>query len=250
MNESFGVRAKRMLVRLVVVLAVVVLGGAAVVLLSQLNARTYSLREESGTLAVMKGRNLPVGAVPWRPGDAALADAYAPIPLEGQDVTELAQRRFSDRDELDRALFALLERLAGQRITSEEPAALERGLYFVRRAEHLSGISEDQRRSLKAMQAEVAFYLARSRLDDARKMVADALVQLRLAAESSGHNARAANQMLTEVEPQAKALEESLRKAVHTLSSPQVEPAQPAPPVPGTSTPPAPETGAPTGGTP
>ena len=118
MNESFGVRAKRMLVRLVVVLAVVVLGGAAVVLLSQLNARTYSLREESGTLAVMKGRNLPVGAVPWRPGDAALADAYAPIPLEGQDVTELAQRRFSDRDELDRALFALLERLAGQRITS------------------------------------------------------------------------------------------------------------------------------------
>jgi signal transduction histidine kinase len=240
MNESFGVRAKRMLVRLVVLLVVVLLGGAALVLLSQLNARTYSLREEGGALEVMKGRNLPMGSVPYRPGDAALADTYAPIPLEGQDVTELLQRRFSDRDELDRALFALVERLAGQRITSDVPETLERGLYFVRRAERLSGISEDQRRSLKAMQAEVAFYLARTRLDDARQTVAEALVQLRLAAESNGRNARAANQMLSEVEPQAKALEESLRKAVYTLSAPAGEAEKPAPPAPE---PPAPGTG-------
>ena len=48
-------------------------------------------------LVVMKGRMLPTGAAPFRPGDARLADAYAPIPLEGRDVSSLMEQRFTER---------------------------------------------------------------------------------------------------------------------------------------------------------
>ena len=90
----------------------------------------------------------------------------------------------------------------------------------MRRAEKLSGITEEQQRTLRRIQGEAAFYQARYRLDEARRLTAEAMVQLRLAAESPNQNARAANQMLVEVGPAARALEESLRRAVHTLSSP------------------------------
>lgn len=227
-NDTFGSRAKRTFTRLITALIVLGLAGLAAVLLSRLNARTYSLEVREGQLVVMKGRNLPMGAVPFRPSDPQLLDAYAPIPLEGQDASSLVSQSFSDRDDLDRALFSLLERLAAPRIASDDPKALEQGLLYVRRAEKLSGITEGQRQTLKAMLAEVSFYIARTRLDDARRLVSEALHQLKLAAESDNRHARAANQMLTEVEPHAKALEVSLRTAVHSLS-------QPAPATPGPS---------------
>ncbi|MDQ3265932.1 MAG: IF-2 protein [Myxococcota bacterium] len=218
-TDSFGVRAKRTATRLMVVLVILGLAGVAAVLLSQLNARTYSLVQEGGALVVMKGRMLPMGSQPFRPSDPALLDAYANIPLEGQGAGSILDRSFSERDELDRALFEVLQRLAVPRLSGSDPAELERGLYYVRRAEKLSGITEEQRTVLKKMQAEVSFYLARTKLDDARKLVAEGLSQLKLASESGSGNARAAHQMIAEVEPSAKALEDSLRRAVHSLSS-------------------------------
>lgn len=244
-TDSFGIRAKRTFTRLVVVLVILGLAGVAAVLLSQLNARTWTLGQEAGTLVVLKGRMLPVGAEPFRPSDPALADAYAPIPLEGQPVGTLLERKFSDRDELDRALFELLERLAVERITSSDPRELERGLYFVRRAERLSGITEEQRTVLKKLQAEVSFYLARTKLDDARKLIAEGMAQLRLAADSQSRNARAAHQMIAEVEPVAQSLEEALRRAVHSISEAPPPRSMPesggAPDRPAPTTPPAPD---------
>lgn len=261
-TDSFGIRAKRTFTRLVVVLVILGLAGVAAVLLSQLNSRTWTLGQEAGALVVMKGRMLPMGAEPFRPSDPALADAYAPIPLEGQPVGTLLERKFSDRDELDRALFELLERLAMERITSNDPRELERGLYFVRRAERLSGITEEQRTVLKKLQAEVSFYLARTKLDDARKLIAEGMAQLKLAADSQSRNARAAHQMIAEVEPVAQNLEEALRRAVHSISeappprsAPETNaapdrPAEGTPPPPDAQqgTPPAPGAPPPSGG--
>ncbi|NRD68896.1 IF-2 protein, partial [Corallococcus exiguus] len=158
-----------------------------------------------------------------------LSDAYAPLPLEGQDVTLLTQQKFTDRDDLDRALFPLLETLARPRIASGEPAKVERGLYYLRRAEKLSGITEEQRRSLQSMLTDVAFYQARQKLEDARRLVSEGLAQLKLAAESENRHARAANQMLTTVGPTARDLEEALRRAVHSESAPDNTPVAPAP---------------------
>ena len=227
---GFGRRLARTLTHLVVGLGVLALGGAVLFLLSQLNARTFTLEVQEDRLIIMKGRLLPAGALPFHPADPGLADAYAPLPLDGQPPGSLLERRFTERDELDRALFDLLERLARPRVMSDDPQALERGLYYVRRAEKLGGLSEEQRRTLGNLQAEVSFFLARSRLDDARRQLVEALAQLRLAADSRGRHARSANQMLSEVEPSVKALEESLRRAVHSLSAPP--PPSTAPPSP------------------
>jgi hypothetical protein len=154
---------------------------------------------------------LPTGAVPYRPGDARLADAYAPLPVEGRDVSDLLTQKFTEREELDRALFPLLESLARPRVQSEEPAQLEKGLYYLRRATLLSGLTEEQRRTLETMKADVAFYQARQKLEEARRSVTEALTQLELAAESRNRNTQRANQMLTTVGPLARSLEKALR---------------------------------------
>jgi hypothetical protein len=218
--QPFGQRAKTALVRLVVVLLVLALAGAVVVLLSRLNARTYSIEQRGQELVVLKGRNLPFGAAPYLPSDPRLVDAYAPIPFEGVAPESLVGVTFEDREALDRALFEVLIDRAELRITSEDTREQEEALLAMRRAEKLNGITEEQQLSLRRVQAEAAFYQARYRLDEARRLTAEAMVQLRLAAESSTQNARAANQMLAEVSPAARALEEALRRAVHVLSGP------------------------------
>ncbi|MBZ4419003.1 IF-2 protein [Myxococcus sp. RHSTA-1-4] len=244
-QQGFGYRAKRTFTRLLVFTLILGLGGLVVFFRSQLNARTFTLALMDGQLVVMKGRNAPAGALPYRPGDPRLADAYAPIAVEGQDVTALVQRSFTERDELDRALFPLLEALARPRIASDEPARVDQGLYYLRRAEKLSGITEEQRLTLQKLMTDVAYYQARQKLEDARRLVSDALTQLRLAAESESRHARSANQMLSTVSPAARDLEEALRRAVHTLSGPQEAP-RPAPEAP-VAPPPAPAGGTPEG---
>jgi len=228
---GFGRRAGRAFTRFLITVVVMGLAGAVAYLVSMLNARTFTLEQQDGNLVVMKGRMFPVGAAPFHPSDAFQADAYAPVSLEGQPVSSaLLQQRFTERDELDRALFDVLEKLSRPRVDSEDPKALDQGLYYLRRAGKLSGITDEQRRSLKQLEAEVAFYQARQKLEDARRLVAEALTQLRLAGESKGRNARSANQMLSEVEPSAKGLSDSLRKAVHSLSAPaEVSPPPEAP---------------------
>jgi hypothetical protein len=236
-GQGFGARLARAFKQLVLTLLVLGMAAAVAFLLSQLNARTFTLAVQSDQLVVMKGRMLPWGAVPYRPSDSRLADTYAPIPLEGHAVTSLLTQRFTERDELDRALFPVLEALARPRIATDEPAVVERGVYYLRRAERLSGLSEEQRTALKRMMAEVAYYQARQKLDEARKLIAEALAQLKLASESENRHSSNATQMLSKVTPSTNALEQALREAVHTLSAPRAkETPEPAP-----ATPPAPE---------
>jgi hypothetical protein len=53
------------------------------------------------------------------------------------------------------------------------------------------------------------------------------MAQLQIAADSNDRHARSAHQMLLEINEPTKALEEALRKAVHSLSAPAVEPGKP-----------------------
>ena len=217
--------------RLVVVLLVLGLGGAVVFLLSQLNARTYTLEFLDGKLLVMKGRMLPLGTEAYRPSDPVMADAYAPIDTHGHPPGRLLEQKFTEREELDRGLFELMEGLARPRVVSDDPKELEEGIYYLRRLEKLTGITDSQRKTRTSLESEVAYYQARLRLDDARRAIGEALVQLKVAADSASHNARSANQMMLVVEPAAQGLEEALRKAVHLLSQSPVEDAKAVPPV-------------------
>jgi hypothetical protein len=218
--------------RFLIFIIVLALAGAVVWLLSRLNARTFAVEVVDNQLVVMKGLPFPIGMERYRPPDALQKEAYAPIPLEGTSVGRLVEERFSDREELDRALFDVVARIASTRIASDDPLTLQRGLNFLRRAQKLSGLSEEQRATLKGMETDVAFYLARAKLDDARRSIAEAMAQLKIAAGAQNRHARSANQMMSEVQPKANALEEALRRAVHTLSAPatssaSAEPIQP-----------------------
>jgi hypothetical protein len=212
-QPSFGVRLLRAFRNLVLLTLFVGLAGAALYALSVVNSRTYSLEVRNGQLVVLKGRMLPMGAEPWAPADPALVDAYAPLNLEGNTAVAVVGQRFAERDELDRALFQVVELLARPRLTSDAPKDLDQALALVRRAEKLKGLSEAQRTSLKQMQSELAFYLAQARLDDARRQLEEALTQLKLAAESDSKHKSEASLVLLAVEPQVKLLSTTLRTA-------------------------------------
>jgi len=241
-SDSLGRRAGRAFTRLVVTLLVLALLGAVGFLLSQLNARTFTLQQQDGKLLVMKGRMLPVGSEPYRPSDPALAAAYAPFELFGGSPAGLEGARFDERDAMDRALFQLLEGLTRPRLVSDDPAVLSQGLVALGRMQKLGGITDEQRKTLRSLEAEVAFFQARTRLDQARRDIAEAVTQLRIAADSAGRHARAAHRMLGAVEAPAAALEEALRRAVYTLDSDTPDGSTPAVPTgpgsaPGSGTP-------------
>jgi hypothetical protein len=235
---SLGRRTARTMGRLLVTLLVVALSGGVLFLLSELNSRSFSLQQVGDHLVVNKGRFLPMGARPYYPDDPEVAEAYAPLPLQGVLPPGLTERTFNDRESLDRALFDVIDQMARPKLASDTPEVLEQGLAYLRRAERLAGISPEQRTRLAQMQAEVAFFQARRKLDAARKQIAEALAQLKLAAQSNSRHARQAHTMLTELGPLGQSLEEALRKAVVTppASTPPPEAATP----PAAETPPAP----------
>ena len=223
-GASFGTRLFRAFRNLVVLALVLGLGGAATYALSLLNSRTYGLDVRDGLLVVLKGRMMPWGAELWQPAEPDVADAYAPLELQGNTALVVTGTKYNERDELDRAIFGVIELLAKPRVQSDLAKDLEQGLYYVRRAERLHGLSEEQKHTLGRMQSDLAFYLARSRLDDARKQLESALGQLKQAADSENKHQREANQMLLLVEPQVKSLSDSLHAAVHQLSQPAPSP--------------------------
>jgi hypothetical protein len=227
-SDSLGRRAGRAFTRLVVTLVVLSLIGAVGFLLSQLNARTFTLQQQDGKLLVMKGRMLPMGSEPYRPSEPALAAAYAPFDLLGGTAAGLEGARFEERDAMDRALFQFLEGLARPRLVSDDSAVLSQGLVALGRMQKLGGITDEQRKTLRSLESEVAFFQARTRLDQARRDVAEAVTQLQISADSGTRHARAAHRMLAAVQPAATALEDALRRAVYTLDSDASDTATPA----------------------
>jgi hypothetical protein len=216
--STFGQRAGHAFRRLLVTLLVLALAGIVCVLLARDNARTFSLKVEGGRLLVQKGRMLPWGSGPYRPTDPSLADVYAPIDLSGASVGAVESDRFEDRDELDRALFRILEQAARPKLLSDDTQVVASGMALLHRMDRLQGASEEQRRTLRGLELDVAYDQARIRFEDARRAVAEGLSELRIAADSPTRRARAAHAMLVKVEPAASALEEVLRQVVVTLA--------------------------------
>jgi hypothetical protein len=218
--------------RLLTFLAVVALLGLVSFLASERNARTYSVEVRSDQLVVLKGRMLPVGTARWAPSDPALAETYAPIPLEGYRVeSSLLAKRFDDRDELDRALFGVLEQLARPRLDSDEPKTLERGFAYLRRAKRLPGITQEQRTSLGRMESELSWYQARLKLEQARQLLSEALSQLEIAGTGRNRNSEKANQLAARIAAPTRQYEDVLRRSLAGVPlsgevQPEVEPTQ------------------------
>jgi hypothetical protein len=223
--SGFFARAWSFIKTLTVSAVVLASMGGALWALSRLNEKRFRVEARAGQLVVLKGRALPTGFEPYLPSDPALADTYAPVDTLGAraDLDQI----FDDRDALDRALFSVLETQARPRVTSTSPAELAQGLALLRRAERLNGITEAQRSTLRALRAEVSFFVAQNTLEQSQRSVDEALAQLRLATQHDAKHAKEATQMLLAVEPHAKAFSDALRAAIHQLPSPAVTPATP-----------------------
>lgn len=236
-GPSFLSRLGRALRNLVLFAVVVAAATGGLYAASLLNARTWSLEVQGGQLIVTKGKMLPTGTEPFQPADPMLAEAYAPLDLNGNTALAVVGTKYEDRDELDRALFSVIELLAKPRVASDAKRDLDTGVALVKRAEALRGLSEQQRASLKTLKAEVAYFLAKQRIDDARKQLDEALQQLKLAADADARHKKDATQMLLAIEPQVKSLSDTLRAALQGLPPPPAvvpapAPQQPAPPPP------------------
>ncbi|MBM4784489.1 MAG: IF-2 protein [Archangiaceae bacterium] len=229
-QSSFLRRLGRAFRNLVIFAVVVAAATGGLYAASLLNSRTWSLEVQGGQLIVTRGKMLPIGTEPFQPADPLLAEAYAPLDLNGNTALAVVGQKFEDRDELDRALFSVIELLAKPRVASDLKRDLDIGVALVKRAEALRGLTEQQRATLGTLKAEVAYFLAKQRIDDARKQLDEALQQLKLAADADARHKKDATQMLLAVEPQVKSLSDTLRAAVQGLPPPPPVAPNPTPP--------------------
>jgi hypothetical protein len=220
--------------RLLAWVAILLLAGVVIWLLSERNARQYFLLFEDGLLSVKRGILAPVGRQAFKTDDPQLLQAYAPF--KPPPTAQLpAEQAFDDRAGLDQALYELLARWAREDIASEKPELLERAMGFVARAERLAGISAAQREDLRALRAESGFFEARSLLERGLEAIRQARERLRLSAQSASPHAGDAGEALRALEP----LLDQLHRTSKALASsgPRRPEAAPAP-APGTAPPP------------
>lgn len=142
----------------ILLVLVVIAGLAALVayLLSDINHRRFRTSQKGDVLVVEQGRFFPVGFADFEADTDTLAQAYRPIELPphenvGQSIV------FDDRAALDRALFTLLSGWARLRLDAPDAPTLALATAYVRRAEMLPAIAEEQRQQLRALRADASF---------------------------------------------------------------------------------------------
>lgn len=196
-------------------------------LVSERNARTWSLVPADGRLVVMKGYLLPVGRGAFETSDPAVAAAYAPIvPPPGKALPP--ERSFEERGQVDQAVYDLVAGWARDEIASGDPARLERGLGYLARAEKLPGLSSAQREDLAALRAESGYQEALRLLGRAVEELREAADRLRRTATSRSTHAGDAGRLLRDLEPALDQASGALRRAEATR--PQLPGAQPPEP--------------------
>lgn len=205
---GFRSAAMRMLLGLVVL----ALAASTLYLLAERNSRFYFLSQEGNSLVVSRGAWLPSGKRPYLPDDPRSAQIYAPITLPA-DVEPIAEQRFSERQDLDRALFELLADLATPRIRSDRMETLQQGFGLVERAGLLPGISADQAARLRTLQAELSYFEGRAHLQEAVILLRQAREKLELATEASSERAEEAAILLRRLAPASQVLSRALQQA-------------------------------------
>jgi hypothetical protein len=203
------------------------LGVAVAWLLAERNSRQWWIVPEDGKVVVKKGILFVTGKAPWQPADAETARTYAPIPVP-PGAPAIVEASFDDRAELDRALFELLARWAGDDIQSQQLERMERARRYLVRASRLGGLSPEQREQLRVLQAETAFQEAVERLTQGANALKGALEGLRLAAEASGPVAAEAAALQRSLEPVAGAAGQLMLEASRYAAQ-RYRPAPPAP---------------------
>ncbi len=111
---------------------------------SWLNAKRFFLIVDRTEVRVAKGRMLPVGEEPFIPRDPGLRRAYERFPLPGGMGVPRGKTQFSDRVELDQALYRLLKDATEFTIASGTARAPELTARYLKQIKALPGVSVEQ----------------------------------------------------------------------------------------------------------
>jgi hypothetical protein len=196
------------------------LGAAVVYLASEINHRRYRLIVADDHLVVERGRRLPLGFEPYEPDAEALKQAYSALPIApGAKIT--SGEVYDDRTDLDRALFALLAGWARDGLQGDSEA-MKRSLTYAERAALLPGLSEEQRKELTALRADLAYAHARQLMSQAVDQLEAAKSELDSAVKLGSRRAQDAAQWLSVLEGRLPAIRPlgDLRAALPPASPP------------------------------
>lgn len=193
--------------RMLVTLLVVGLAGAVGYLAADVNHGRYRLVSADGRLAVERGRFFPFGFETYVPEVVALREAYAPLPLP-QGAGAPADVVYSERADLDRAIFGLLAGWSRERMPSTDSGTLGLASEYLARAELLPALSEEQRAELHGLRGQLAYRHALARFvtvgGDMRK-VRD---ELRLAVKLGGAEAAQVEAWVADIDRLLESYEE------------------------------------------
>ncbi|MCB9653878.1 MAG: hypothetical protein H6729_07080 [Deltaproteobacteria bacterium] len=175
-EQDFEPRRSSRVGRFFVLLLIIVATGAGLYGASWVNARRFFLIVEMGEVSVAQGRMFPVGHEPFVPSDPTLRPAYAAFPLPAGMMLPRGVTTFSDRVELDQALYRIL-RDSAEYVLSHD-ADLEKSAElanrYLQQIAALPGTNMVQQTELAKLRRDAEFMLARGRVRDAKRLLEEA----------------------------------------------------------------------------
>lgn len=173
LDGGLGIVKKRIRWLLIFLLVVAVVGAIAYGA-SWLNSRRFYLVVGPTDVEIGKGRMFPFGWEPYRPDDPTLRRAYRGFDLPGGIKLARGTTIFTDRIELDQALFRLLTDaalFAMSRDTARSPDLVKD---YLDRLDALPGVSMEQQVELQKLTKRAEYSRARQLVREAIELLTKA----------------------------------------------------------------------------
>lgn len=172
--------------RMLATLIILGLAGGGLYVASWLNARRYFLVVGATEVRIAKGRMLPVGFEPYIPNEVELRRAYETFPLPSGINVPRGETTFTDRVELDQALFRLLKDCLGYTLSKDDRATATLVDKYLHQIRAIPGTSVSQQIELGALERDASYVTARQKLDEAIAGLKEAARMFRDSAKGAG----------------------------------------------------------------
>lgn len=146
--------------RILVLLGILALAAGGLYVAAWVNAGRYYLVVEEDRVGVYRGRMLPVGREPFVPSDPALRQAYEGFPLPETAHLPRGESIYTERTELDQALFRLLRDAAEQTLGEGEGRAPELGVRYLEQMKALPGVNVAQQTEVARLERDARYVQA------------------------------------------------------------------------------------------
>ena len=187
-EETSGTKPKRKIRfgRIGIALATLFVIGIVGYGTSWYNSRKYFLIKESGRVRIAKGRFFVTGHDSFIPRTAELRKAYRTVTLpEGMPAKDGTQT-FTDRVELDQALYQVLKSAMDFALTKNDGRTPELMARYLAQIDALPGLNGEQRQSIVQLRKDAGYVEARGYLEQARTLLEKAETKFRDAAIGGG----------------------------------------------------------------